>query len=230
MAAHAMPGPLGDILLGFQTLDKGGAYRILAELIVLALLLLIAFPVHEWAHAWAARWLGDDTAERMGRLTLNPLRHLDPIGSILFLVAGFGWAKPVPVNIHRLRGNPRQSYALVALAGPVSNLILAVLFAALYRGIVPVLGIDNPVGYVVGFALRTAVALNLILALFNLIPIPPLDGSRLLTAILPSRGQVIADQIERHGLIILIVLSVTGMLGRLIVGPANLLTQLLLGR
>ncbi len=225
-----MSGPLGGIIQGFQTLNQGGAYIILAELIVLVLLLLVAFPVHELAHALAARWLGDDTAERQGRITLNPFRHLDPIGTLLFLVMGFGWAKPVPVNLSRLRGNPRQSYALVALAGPVSNLILAVLFAGLFRVLIPMVGAASPAGNLLGFALSTAVSLNIILALFNLIPIPPLDGSRLLTALLPSRGQAIADQIERHGLIILIVLSVTGLLGRLIVRPAFLLTEFLLGQ
>ncbi|HAB19317.1 MAG TPA: site-2 protease family protein [Verrucomicrobiota bacterium] len=225
-----MSGPLGGIYRGFQTLDSGGIYLILAELIVLVLLLLIAFPVHEMAHALAARWLGDDTAERLGRVTLNPIRHLDPIGTVLFVLTGFGWAKPVPVTLHRLRGNPRTSFALVALAGPVSNLILAVLFALIFRTLLPALGTAGGLADVLAFALSTAVSLNIILALFNLIPMPPLDGSRLLTALLPARGQAIADQIERYGLFILIALSFTGVLGMLIVRPATLLTQLLLGR
>jgi Zn-dependent protease len=222
-----MGGPLGGILQGLQNLDNGGIYLIIAELIVLVLLLLIAFPVHELAHAITARWLGDDTAERLGRITLNPLKHLDPMGTILFVLTGFGWAKPVPVNIYRLNGNYRTSFAIVALAGPVSNLILAAIFAVLYRILVPSLG-DTDAGQVMAFALRTAVSLNIVLALFNLIPIPPLDGSRLLTAILPDQGQAIMDQLERFGFLLVLVLSVTGVLGTLIVRPAADLTNLML--
>jgi Zn-dependent protease len=222
-----MGGPLGGILQGLQNLDNGGIYLIIAELIVLVLLLLIAFPVHELAHAITARWLGDDTAERLGRITLNPLKHLDPMGTILFVLTGFGWAKPVPVNLYRLNGNSRTSFAIVALAGPVSNLILAAIFAVLYRILVPSLG-DTDAGQVMAFALRTAVSLNIILALFNLIPIPPLDGSRLLTAILPDQGQAIMDQLERFGFLLVLVLSVTGVLGTLIVRPAADLTNLML--
>jgi Zn-dependent protease len=222
-----MGGPLGGILQGLQNLDNGGIYLIIAELIVLVLLLLIAFPVHELAHALTARWLGDDTAERLGRITLNPLKHLDPMGTILFVLTGFGWAKPVPVNIYRLNGNYRTSFAIVALAGPISNLILAAIFAVLYRILVPVLG-GTDAGQVLAFALRTAVSLNIVLALFNLIPIPPLDGSRLLTALLPDQGQTIMDQLERFGFLLVLVLSVTGVLGTLIVQPAADLTNLML--
>lgn len=222
-----MGGPLGGILQGLQNLDNGGIYLIIAELIVLVLLLLIAFPVHELAHALTARWLGDDTAERLGRITLNPLKHLDPMGTILFVLTGFGWAKPVPVNIYRLNGNYRTSFAIVALAGPISNLILAAIFAILYRILVPALG-DTDAGQVMAFALRTAVSLNIVLALFNLIPIPPLDGSRLLTALLPDQGQAIMDQLERFGFLLVLVLSVTGVLGTLIVQPAADLTNLML--
>lgn len=221
-----MNGPLVGI---FNGLTSGNLGLVLSQIIVLALLLLIAFPVHELAHALVARQLGDDTGERMGRITLNPLAHLDTFGTILFVLTGFGWAKPVPVNTYRLRGNPRTSFAIVALAGPVSNLILAALFALLFRLVLPAANTESLVSNVLLFALSTAVQLNIFLALFNLIPVPPLDGSRLLTALLPDQGQALMDQLERFGFIILIALSATGLLGQLIVRPATFLSRTLLG-
>lgn len=221
-----MSGPLVGILQGIQS---GNWYIVFAELIVLVLLLLIAFPIHELAHAVTARALGDDTAERLGRITLNPLKHLDPFGTILFALTGFGWAKPVPVSVWRLQGNQRTSFAIVALAGPASNIILAIIFAILFRIVEPGVTQGNQFGQMMLFALLTAVNLNIFLALFNLIPIPPLDGSRLLAAILPDQGQAIVDQLERYGFIILLALSATGVLGRLIIPPANFLLQLFTG-
>jgi Zn-dependent protease len=221
-----MGGPLVGILQGIQS---GNWYIVFAELIVLVLLLLIAFPIHELAHAVTARALGDDTAEKLGRITLNPLMHLDPFGTILFALTGFGWAKPVPVSVWRLQGNPRTSFAIVALAGPASNIILAIIFAVLFRIVAPGVTQGDQFGQMILFALLTAVNLNIFLALFNLIPIPPLDGSRLLAAILPDQGQAIVDQLERYGFIILLALSATGILGRLIIPPANFLLQLFTG-
>ncbi len=209
-------------------LASGDLALILSALIILVLLLGVAFPVHELAHAAAARYLGDDTAEQLGRITLNPLAHLDPWGTLLFALTGFGWAKPVPVNHYRLRGDPRWSFALVALAGPASNLLLAVLFAALFRSFS---AIAEP-GFISGvaqIALFVAVQLNIFLALFNLIPVPPLDGSRLLAALLPARGQIWMDQLERYGFLILFALAATGLLGRLISAPAALLGRTMLG-
>lgn len=221
-----MNGPLVGI---FNGLTSGDVALILSQLIVLVLLLGIAFPIHELAHALTARQLGDDTSERLGRITLNPLAHLDPFGTLLFVLTGFGWAKPVPVNAYRLRGNPRTSFAIVALAGPISNLLLAALFALLFRLTLAFTSRDSLFGDVLLFAFSVAVQLNILLALFNLIPIPPLDGSRLLTALLPDQGQAWMDQLERYGFIILIALSATGVLGQLIVRPATLLSRTLLG-
>jgi Zn-dependent protease len=222
-----MSGPLVGIIEGIST---GNIDLIIAELIVLVLLLLIAFPVHELAHAVVAKWLGDDTAERMGRITLNPLMHLDVVGTLLFLISGFGWAKPVPVNMYRLRGNYRWSFAIVALAGPISNLILAAIFALLFRILLPsTFGAVGNATRILLSALVTAVSLNIFLALFNLIPIPPLDGSRLLAAILPNQGAALMDQIERYGFVILIALSATGLLSRIILPPAQVLIGTLLG-
>ncbi len=221
-----MSGPLVGILQGIQS---GNWYIVFAELIVLVLLLLIAFPIHELAHAVTARALGDDTAERLGRITLNPLKHLDPFGTILFALTGFGWAKPVPVSVWRLQGNQRTSFAIVAFAGPISNIILAIIFAVLFRIVAPGVVRGDQFGQMVLFALLTAVNLNIFLALFNLIPIPPLDGSRLLAAVLPDQGQAIVDQLERYGFVILLALSATGILGRLIIPPASFLLQLFTG-
>jgi Zn-dependent protease len=220
-----MNGPLVSLING---LASGDLALILSALIILVLLLGVAFPVHELAHAAAARYLGDDTAEQLGRITLNPLAHLDPWGTLLFALTGFGWARPVPVNHYRLRGDPRWSFALVALAGPASNLLLAVLFAALFRSFS---AIAEP-GFISGvaqIALFVAVQLNIFLALFNLIPVPPLDGSRLLAALLPARGQIWMDQLERYGFLILFALAATGLLGRLISAPAALLGRTMLG-
>jgi Zn-dependent protease len=220
-----MNGPLVSLING---LASGNLALILSALIILVLLLGIAFPVHELAHAVAARCLGDDTAERLGRITLNPLAHLDPWGTLLFALTGFGWARPVPVNPYRLRGDPRWSFALVALAGPASNLLLAVLFAALFRSFS---AIAEPgfIGNVAQIVLFIAVQLNIFLALFNLIPVPPLDGSRLLAALLPEQGQIWMDQLERYGFLILFALAATGLLGQLISAPAALLGRTMLG-
>ncbi len=221
-----MNGPLLQLIQGITT---GRPDIALAGLIVGILLILICFPVHEFSHALVASLLGDDTARQMGRLTLNPLAHLDPIGSVLFLLTGFGWAKPVPVSVHRLNGNTRTSYALVSLAGPVSNVLLAIIFALLFRLLVPILPASTMLSAVLTYGLEVAVFLNMILALFNLIPVPPLDGSRILAAILPDTGAFILDQLERYGMFIVLLLSVSGVLSPLIVGPATSIASLLLG-
>ena len=224
-----MNGPLIQLIQG---VSQGRPEIVISALVVAALLLLICFPVHEFAHALVATNLGDDTPRLMGRVTLNPMAHLDPFGSLLFLIGGFGWAKPVPVSTYRLNGNPRTSYALVALAGPASNVLLAIAFAILYRVSEPVLASSNSVlSEVVAYGLQTAVFLNLILALFNLIPIPPLDGSRILAALLPDQGAQIMDQLERYGFLILmlLVVAVPGLLAGLITGPAASVSRLLLG-
>ncbi|MBC7227296.1 MAG: site-2 protease family protein [Thermoflexales bacterium] len=155
----------------------------LARLIVL----LVGMPIHEWAHAWSAHELGDDTPRWEGRLSLNPLAHLDILGAILILLTGFGWAKPVPVNPYRMRTSPRAGMALSAFAGPASNLVLAMLCALPFR-----LGWLS-VGDVASARLNPATLLFLIadvslnLALFNLLPFFPLDGEKVLVGILPPR-------------------------------------------
>lgn len=180
--------------------------------------LLISVVIHENAHGVAALALGDDTAKTAGRLTLNPIRHLDIVGSVIMPVlfyfsAGsmFGYAKPVPVNPAKLRGKDRWGFALVALAGPVSNLILAFIAVTLARGVI---GQTFVGGFTVadlglaGFLLVAAFTWNVTLAAFNLIPIPPLDGSRLLRIFLNTKGRQTLDRIEPFGFLILFAIIV----------------------
>jgi Zn-dependent protease len=224
-----MNGPLAQLIQG---LGQGRPDIVVAALVVAVILLLICFPIHEFAHAYVASRLGDDTARLMGRVTLNPLAHLDPWGSVLFLVFGFGWAKPVPVSPRRLNGNPRTSNAIVALAGPASNVLLAIGFAVLFRVFEPLLSTgNNMLSDILMYGLQMAVFLNLVLALFNLIPIPPLDGSRVLAALLPDQGAQIMDQLERYGflLLMLVTVAVPGLFSSLITGPAASVMRLLLG-
>ncbi len=173
---------------------------------------LIAIAVHECAHAYAAYRLGDDTAKDAGRLTLNPLSHLDPMGALLFLVVGFGWAKPVPVNPARL-GHPKRDNALVALAGPASNLLLAgIAFAGLlllgisWGGSFDLLSLRGA-SVVQTFLLQLCGGLlfvNLALMAFNLFPIAPLDGSKIVEGFVPYRHELAYERFMRHGPYILL--------------------------
>lgn len=182
---------------------------------------LIALTFHEYAHAWMATRLGDRTARNAGRLTLNPVPHLDPIGTLLLFVVGFGWAKPVPVNPYNLRGDIKQGLMLVSLAGPGANLLLAFIGTVVLgvsMGMVGfAAGIDSPLGNI----LQAVILVNLILAFFNLLPIPPLDGSKILAGLLPGRQEWLYS-LEQYGIIILLVLVFTGAiesLFRLIIMP-----------
>lgn len=180
---------------------------------------LLAITFHEAAHAYAAWKLGDDTAYRLGRVTFNPLKHVDPLGTIILpailLVTRapflFGWAKPVPVAFGRLR-HPRSGMALVAVAGPVTNIVLALASAVLLRAI------DALPNAWVPWALQTlyqSILLNLVLAVFNMIPLPPLDGSRILLSVLPAPLARPYAKLERHGfLILLAVVLLLPALGR----------------
>ncbi len=179
----------------------------IATIIARVITLLIAFTIHELAHALTANYLGDLTPRRMGRVTLNPLKHLDPFGTIMLLISGFGWAKPVMVNPNNMRGNPRTSMAIVAAAGPISNLIMAAAASLPFR-----LGIMAPTMTSLGtvpsidFILTQFVWINLILAFFNLIPVPPLDGYKILLGILPAEMAYRLRPLEQFGFMILIAL------------------------
>jgi Zn-dependent protease len=202
----------------------------LSTIIARVLVLIIAFTVHELAHALTADYLGDPTPRRMGRITLNPLKHLDPIGTILLIVAGFGWAKPVMVNPMNMRGNPRTSMAVVAAAGPLSNLIMAAIAAVFFRlGLVSFTQASG--AFSASFLLSEFIWINLILAFFNLIPIPPLDGSKILFAILPGELVYRLRPLEQFGFLILmaVVFFVPAALNVLVGLPASATLQLLIG-
>ena len=178
--------------------------------------LLLAVTVHELAHALVADRLGDPTARQQGRITLNPLPHIDPLGALAFVIAGFGWAKPVPVNAHNLR-HPRRDMAWVAVAGPLSNFVVAFLALVALVLLRPVL--DSPfLAEPVTGLLRFAYSFNLALAIFNLIPLPPLDGGHFLPYFLPRGSWRALHQLEQYGPFILILLVMTGGT-RFIIGP-----------
>ena len=166
------------------------------------LAVLLAITLHELAHGYVAYCLGDNTAKAAGRLTLNPLAHLDPIGALMMLIAGFGWAKPVPVNPFFFKGNRTTGMMLVSLAGPLVNLIVAYIAYLIF-----VLGngfFDNAF---MNLFLRTCVTLNIYLAVFNLIPIPPLDGSKILAGFLPKQTAFkFLSTMEQYGFLILMAL------------------------
>ena len=170
----------------------------LSQILALLPILLIALPVHEFAHAWTADQLGDDTPRLNGRLTLNPLSHLDVIGSLLLLFAGFGWAKPVPINPYALQRRTPAGVMIVAAAGPLSNVALALLVAIPFR-----LGLVTASTSILVPLLEFFILINLVLFFFNLIPIFPLDGEKVLTYFLPPAGQAFLAQIRPYGPILL---------------------------
>jgi Zn-dependent protease len=186
------------------------------------IVLVVSLSFHEAAHAWTANRLGDPTARMLGRLTLNPLAHIDWVGTVLFpliaMLSGvplIGWAKPVPVNIHALR-EPRRDFAIVALAGPVSNLILAAGGAILFRVLGPL--VPESVGWAavaVDF-LYLMVIINTLLAMFNMIPVPPLDGGNVLMGVVPERVALAIGALRQYGFLILYVLMFSGILSRII--------------
>jgi len=187
------------------------------ESVIPAFIILVAsLSFHEAAHAWTADRLGDPTARRLGRLTLNPIAHIDWIGTVLFPLVGMlsglpliGWAKPVPVNMRNLRA-PRRDFAIVALAGPVSNIILAVGFAVLLKaqgGLVPDDGQS-----MLTVMLYTGVILNVLLAVFNMLPVPPLDGGNVLAGIVPESAARMIDQLRPYGFFLLYALLLLGVL------------------
>jgi Zn-dependent protease len=222
--------------------------QLIASIIVVAIMLLVGFPVHEFSHALAAFRLGDSTAKHMGRLTLNPIAHFDPLGGILLAVTfigqtgfGFGWAKPTPVNPRNLEFG-RYGEAIVAAAGPISNLILAIAVAIPVRyllanpglwGSVPAMLFETD-GRGVGGVLPLFIYINVILMIFNLFPIPPLDGSKVLFSLLPPR---VAWQwrpiVEQYGFIILLLVFFfppgNSIGGRIVIPIINAVFRFLVG-
>lgn len=201
-----------------------------AQVFIAFVVLLFSLTIHEMAHAWTADQLGDPTARLLGRVTLNPLVHADLIGTVVFplvaLVSGvplIGWAKPVPVNIRRLR-HERRDYVLVAAAGPASNLVLAFAAATMMSllSVSPAAG-ESDVSVAVAIMLLVAVQINLLLAVFNMIPIPPLDGGNVLSGLLPRNLAGRFDQIRPYGFLLLYALVLTDGYRYLVVPPYNFL-------
>ena len=205
-----------------------------ARVFIAFIVLLFSLTVHETAHAWTADRLGDSTARLLGRVSLNPIVHADPIGTILFPLLGMlgaapfliGWAKPVPVNVQRLR-HGRRDYVLVAAAGPLSNLVLAVgASTALSLLTVSPMRVGEPnVSAPLAALLSQAMTMNVLLAVFNMIPIPPLDGGNVLMGLLPPRLAASVNYVRPYGFILLYVLMLTGRLWDIIGPPSSALVS-----
>lgn len=189
-----------------QYLSGGDIYDILIFASITLLSLLFSLTVHECAHGWMAHICGDDTAYMNGRVTLNPFAHLDPLGALMMLFVGFGWAKPVPVNFRNLN-RPKRDIALVSLAGPVSNLIMGFVFTGVHTAIYHFATYSETM-QVIYSAFYIAAVLNIGLAVFNLIPLPPLDGSKVLACLLPGRVAARYLMWERYFYIVMLVLIV----------------------
>ena len=199
-----------------QTIWNGLDWSFLTNMLLSVVPALICITLHELAHGIVAYWLGDTTAKDAGRLTLNPIRHLDLMGLVMMVVFHFGWAKPVPVNMSRFE-NPRRGMAVTAVAGPLMNVLITIVFLFLYGLLYKPL---NGGGFVLEMIALTA-SISLSFAIFNILPISPLDGSKVLGAVLPDRQYALLMRYERYGMLLLLALVATGVLGR----PLSAITQ-----
>lgn len=205
-----------------------GSHISLQEIVMYLLAFLTAVTIHEYAHARVALAAGDETAKRQGRISLNPIDHLDPVGTVMFVVTmlnGFGiaWGKPVPINPSNFK-SPRWDLLRVSIAGPVSNILMAIALSVLLRwmghGLAPTLVL----------LIVTCIMFNLVLAFFNMLPIPPLDGSKVLISLLPARSARNYEYtMGRYGMAILLIVLITGIGGRIIGPPIEMLSRVLIG-
>lgn len=205
----------------WEQIMNGFDFSALRDLILSAIPALLCITLHELSHGAAAFALGDDTAKRAGRLTLNPLKHIDVMGLLMLIVAHVGWAKPVPVNMRRFQ-NPRRGMALTALAGPASNLLITILFLFLYGLAFPFASRASSSAALTAAQLLLVTAhLSLGLGLFNLLPIPPLDGSKVLFSLIPDESYARLMRYERYGMILLFALAFLGVTGKLLSAAIN---------
>lgn len=196
-----------------RQLISGGeisATTMIVQVLVSVFVVFCVLPVHEFAHAFAAYKLGDNTPKYQGRLTLNPLAHLDLLGAVMIMLFGFGYAKPVAINPFNFKNRKRDT-VIVALAGPFSNLLMAFIYLAIYK-VLTVVGITNTFMYAVGIFCVYASTININLAVFNLLPVPPLDGSRILAYVIPERYYFKMQQYQRQITIAVLVLLALGVL------------------
>lgn len=200
-------------------------------------ILLFSLTIHEFSHGITAYYLGDDTAKRHGRLTLNPISHIDPIGLLMLFIAHIGWAKPVPINPYNFK-NYKRDTAITAAAGPISNFLIAIILSVFFhilQGIIPVEKLMTGFNQTVFFALYYAILINLALGLFNLIPLPPLDGSKILGGFLTDQQYANYTARERQGAMVLMIIFAAdyilrlGLIRRIIEVPLSFFINLLLG-
>ncbi len=197
----------------FADIMRGLDWSVLTNMIMSVIPALICITLHELSHGFVAYRLGDDTAKRMGRLTLNPIKHIDILGLVMMVAFKFGWAKPVPVNMYRFK-NPKRDMAITALAGPVSNIIIGCVFLFIFgAAYAPLIVKGSEFASSVLDMIYITAYLSFALAIFNIIPIPPLDGSKILFSLMSNESYMKLMKYERYGMIILLVLIATDIMG-----------------
>lgn len=209
----------------FQTIWSGLDWNYLVEMVIGVIPALICITLHELSHGVVAYSLGDDTAKKMGRLTLNPIRHIDIMGLLMMVFFRFGWAKPVPVNMSRFK-DPKKGMAITALAGPLSNVIIAIVFLFLYGLLFVPLSNGGSVSEIIIDMLALTAYMSIGFAVFNILPIPPLDGSKVLFSLMNDQQYRTLMRYERYGMLLLLALVASGVLGQ----PLSNLTQNIFNR